>query len=164
MSGGSEGVLDLVGAVLVLAGALLALTAAIGLLRLPDVLSRMHAATKPQVVGLLLLLAGAALHLRNSVDVWMLVLTGAFSLITAPVTAHMVGRLAHRTGGVRHDLLHTDDLADELGARGGEPPAGDLAGAVGDPSRRAGRREGTDSSGGPTGTPGRGGADLDSEG
>ena len=144
MSGTTAGqVLDLVGAVLAVLGALLALTAAIGLLLLPDVLSRMHAATKPQVVGLLLILVGAALHLRSSVDVWMLVLTGAFALITAPVTAHMVGRLAHRTGGVRQDLLYVDDLADDLAAHGGEPPAGDAAGV----RSRAGDDTGTSADG-----------------
>ncbi|MDL5155343.1 monovalent cation/H(+) antiporter subunit G [Actinomycetospora termitidis] len=105
-------VLDLVGAVFLLLGALLALAAAIGLLRLPDVLSRMHAATKPQTAGLVLVVIGAALLLRTSVDTWMLVLVGAFQLITAPVTAHLVGRLAYRSGGVRPDLLHRDDLAD----------------------------------------------------
>ena len=47
---GQVGVLDLIGAVLILIGALLCLIAAIGLLRLPDVLSRMHAATKPQTL------------------------------------------------------------------------------------------------------------------
>lgn len=106
------GVLDLVGAVLLLLGALLALAAAIGLLRLPDVLSRMHAATKPQTTGLVLVVIGAALLLRTSVDVWMLVLVAAFQLITAPVTAHLVGRLAYRSGGVREDLLHRDELAE----------------------------------------------------
>lgn len=106
------GVLDLVGAVLLLLGALLALAAAIGLLRLPDVLSRMHAATKPQTTGLVLVVIGSALLLRTSVDVWMLVLVGAFQLITAPVTAHLVGRLAYRSGGVREDLLHRDELAE----------------------------------------------------
>lgn len=106
------GVLDLVGAVLLLLGALLALAAAIGLLRLPDVLSRMHAATKPQTTGLVLVVIGSALLLRTSVDVWMLVLVAAFQLITAPVTAHLVGRLAYRSGGVREDLLHRDELAE----------------------------------------------------
>jgi len=106
------GVLDLVGAVLLLLGALLALAAAIGLVRLPDVLSRMHAATKPQTTGLVLVVIGSALLLRTSVDVWMLVLVAAFQLITAPVTAHLVGRLAYRSGGVRADLLYRDELAE----------------------------------------------------
>lgn len=107
------GVLDVAGTVLVLLGALLALTSAIGLLRLPDLLSRMHAATKPQTTGLLLVVLGTALLLRTSVDVWMLVLTGAFQLITAPVTAHVVARLAYRSEGVRPELLHVDELADD---------------------------------------------------
>jgi multicomponent Na+:H+ antiporter subunit G len=114
-------VLDWAGAVLMVIGAVLALTAAIGLLRLPDVLSRMHAATKPQVLGVVLLAVGAALHLRTSVDTWMLVLTAVFQVITAPVTAHLVGRLAHRTGGVRPDLLHVDELADHPGHAAADP-------------------------------------------
>ena len=105
-------VLDAVGTVSIVLGVVLTLVASVGLLSLPDVLSRMHAATKPQVVGLLLVVLGGALHLRTSVDVWMLVLVGAFQLITAPVTAHVVGRLAHRGEGVRGDLLHVDELVD----------------------------------------------------
>ncbi|GAA4752670.1 monovalent cation/H(+) antiporter subunit G [Actinomycetospora chibensis] len=108
-----ELVLDTIGTVAIVLGVLLALVASVGLLSLPDVLSRMHAATKPQVVGLLLIVIGGALHLRTSPDVWMLVLVGAFQLVTAPVTAHVVGRLAHRgEGGVRRDLLYVDELTD----------------------------------------------------
>ncbi|MEJ2888371.1 monovalent cation/H(+) antiporter subunit G [Actinomycetospora aeridis] len=116
MSAGSEdglaATLDAVGTVAIVLGVLLTLVASVGLLSLPDVLSRMHAATKPQTVGLVLVVIGGALHLRTSVDVWMLVLVGAFQLVTAPVTAHVVGRLAHRGDGVRRDLLHVDELRD----------------------------------------------------
>jgi multicomponent Na+:H+ antiporter subunit G len=108
-----ELVLDTIGAVAIVLGVLLTFVASIGLLSLPDVLSRMHAATKPQVVGLLLIVLGGALYLRTSPDVWMLVLVAAFQLVTAPVTAHVVGRLAHRgEGGLRRDLLYVDELAD----------------------------------------------------
>lgn len=89
-------VLDVLTAVLILSGSALALTAAIGVLRFPDTLSRMHAATKPQVLGLLLVLAGAAIRLRGHPDVGMLILTGMFTLITAPVIANQVGQLAYR--------------------------------------------------------------------
>lgn len=89
-------VLDVVSAVLVLCGSALALTAAIGVVRFPDTLTRMHAATKPQVLGLLLVLAGAAIRLRGNVDVGMIILTALFTLITAPVVAHRVGQLAFR--------------------------------------------------------------------
>jgi multicomponent Na+:H+ antiporter subunit G len=105
-------VLDIVTAVLVLSGSALALTAAIGVMRFPDTLSRMHSATKPQVLGLLLVLAGAAIQLRGNVDIGMLFLTGIFTLITAPVIGQRVGQLAYREGNVRRDLLTADEIRD----------------------------------------------------
>ena len=88
----------------------LALTAAIGVVRFPDTLSRMHAATKPQVLGLLLVLAGAAIRLRGNVDVGMVILTGLFTVITAPVVANRVGQLAYREQNIRDDLLTRDEM------------------------------------------------------
>ncbi|RVW01240.1 monovalent cation/H(+) antiporter subunit G [Rhodococcus xishaensis] len=88
--------LDVVAATCILIGSFLALTAAIGLVRFPDTLSRMHAATKPQVVGLVLVLAGAVIRLRGNIDIWMLVLVGMFTLLTAPMIAYSVGRVAYR--------------------------------------------------------------------
>jgi multicomponent Na+:H+ antiporter subunit G len=105
-------VAEILTAVLILSGSALALTAAIGLLRFPDTLSRMHSATKPQVLGLLLVLAGAAIQLGGNVDIGMLILTGVFTLITAPVIAQRVGQLAYREGHVRADLLIVDELRD----------------------------------------------------
>ena len=105
-------VLDVLTAVLILSGSALALTAAIGVLRFPDTLSRMHAATKPQVLGLLLVLAGAAIRLRGHPDVGMLILTGMFTLITAPVIANRVGQLAYREQNIRDDLMTADELRD----------------------------------------------------
>jgi multicomponent Na+:H+ antiporter subunit G len=113
--------LDVVSGVLVIAGSALALTASIGVVRFPDTLSRMQAATKPQVLGLLLVLGGAAVRLRGNVDVGMILLTGIFALITAPVIANRVGRLAYYERGVREDLLTDDQLAEDTkGATRGE--------------------------------------------
>ena len=103
---------DIVAAVLILSGSALALTAAIGVVRFPDTLSRMHAATKPQVLGLLLVLAGAAVRLRGNIDVGMLILTGLFTIITAPVIANRVGQLAHREQNFRDDLVTRDEMHD----------------------------------------------------
>jgi multicomponent Na+:H+ antiporter subunit G len=132
---GLEVVLDVVGTVAIVLGVVLTLVASVGLLSLPDVLSRMHAATKPQVLGLLLVVIGGALHLRTSVDVWMLVLVGAFQLVTAPVTAHVVGRLAHGGDGLRRDLLHVDELAERPDGvdPGPDAPEPDEEDAVEDP-------------------------------
>lgn len=87
---------DVISSVLLVLGALLALTTAIGLLRFRDTLSRMHASTKPQTLGLLLMLGGAIIRLENSLDVGMLVLAGLFALTTAPVIGHRIGRLVYR--------------------------------------------------------------------
>ena len=103
--------LDILAAICILIGSFLALTAAIGIVRFPDTLSRMHAATKPQVVGLVLVLVGAVIRLHGNVDIWMLVLIGLFTLLTAPVIAHSVGRVAYREQRGRDGLQmkHNDD-------------------------------------------------------
>ena len=103
-------VIDVIAGACLLSGAVLSLAAGLGLLRFPDLLARMHSATKPQVLGLLLILTGTALRLGNVVDITTLALVGAFQLAVAPVAAHMVGRAAYRTGQFRRDLLITDEL------------------------------------------------------
>jgi multicomponent Na+:H+ antiporter subunit G len=110
---------DLVTAVLVLSGSTLSLTAAIGVVRFPDTLTRMHAAAKPQVLGLLLVLMGAAVRLRGNADVGMLILTGLFTVITAPVVANRVGQLAYREQNIRDDLLIRDEMREFV--ENGEP-------------------------------------------
>jgi multicomponent Na+:H+ antiporter subunit G len=116
---------DIVTSVLVLGGSTLALTAAVGVVRFPDTLTRMHAASKPQVLGLLLVLAGAAVQLRGQVDVGMIILTGLFTVITAPVVANRVGQLAYREQNIRDDLLITDEMREVAsnGESGGAPQA-----------------------------------------
>jgi multicomponent Na+:H+ antiporter subunit G len=103
-------ILDIAAAGCLIAGALLSLAAGVALVRFPDLLSRMHAATKPQVLGLLLMLTGCALRLRTGADITTLLLVGAFQLATAPVAAHMIGRAAYRNQA-RTDRLLVDELA-----------------------------------------------------
>ena len=104
--------LTVVSSALMLTGVLLALVAAVGLVRLPDVLSRMHAATKPATLGLLLITVGAALRMQDAGDAVKLVLVAAFQFLTAPVAAHMIGRAAYRSGAGAVDELVVDDLHD----------------------------------------------------
>ncbi|MEW2380718.1 monovalent cation/H(+) antiporter subunit G [Micromonospora sp. NPDC047707] len=102
-------VADWLAAVLLVAGALLSLAAGIGVLRFPDVLDRMHAATKPQTLGVLLLLTGVALRLRSPSDLGMIALVGLFQLATAPVAAQMIGRAAYRTRRLDRGRVESDD-------------------------------------------------------
>lgn len=104
---------DIASAVLLLLGALSCLFGAVGLLRLPDMLGRLQAASKPQTLGLLLVLAGTALRVELE-SAATLVLVAFFQVITAPVISQLAGRSAYRSGGVRRDLLVVDQLAGKL--------------------------------------------------
>ncbi|CAN5443142.1 monovalent cation/H(+) antiporter subunit G [soil metagenome] len=80
---------------LLLSGVGMALVAAIGLRRFPDVLTRMHAASKPSMLGVVCVLVAAALVL-GSIDAYMkLTLVAALQLVTTPTGSHMVGRAVH---------------------------------------------------------------------
>ena len=103
---------DVLSAVLMLAGALSCLLGALGLVRLPSLLSRLQAATKPQTLGLFLILAGTALRVDLE-SAATLLLVGLFQVITAPVISQIVGRSVHRSGGVRPEVLVVDELAEE---------------------------------------------------
>ncbi|MEU3269216.1 monovalent cation/H(+) antiporter subunit G [Saccharomonospora sp. NPDC006951] len=106
---------DWICAVLLISGALFCVVGAYGVLRLPDAVSRLQAATKPQTLGLLLILAGAAVRLEPQYAVG-LVIAGLFQVITAPVLSQLFGRSAYRTGAVDRSTLVADDLDERLRA------------------------------------------------
>lgn len=112
-------VMDVAGLVFLLMGALLCVAAAIGLLRFPDLLTRMHAGTKPQVLGVVLVMIGVGLRTRSGLDVGMLVLVTIFQMATIPAGAHMVGRAGFRTGQIAPTDIHLGrrDHEDETGQR-----------------------------------------------
>ncbi|ACU96520.1 monovalent cation/H(+) antiporter subunit G [Saccharomonospora viridis] len=112
---------DIVSSVFLLGGALFCLVGAFGLLRFPDLLSRLQAATKPQTIGLIMVLIGVGLQLRF-VDAVGLVLVALLQVITAPVLSQLVGRAAYRTGIIEKSMLVHDHLGDRLRREGLEPP------------------------------------------
>ncbi|MDA8372416.1 MAG: monovalent cation/H(+) antiporter subunit G [Nocardiopsaceae bacterium] len=97
-----------------LVGALLSFAAGVGLIRFPDLLSRMHTAAKPQVLGLLLILVGIGIRLAPEPRVGVLVLIALFQILTVPVASHIAARAAYRTGRIRRDLISVDELQAEL--------------------------------------------------
>ncbi|KOX16744.1 cation:proton antiporter [Nocardiopsis sp. NRRL B-16309] len=111
-------VLDWVAVLCLLAGAMLSFVASVGLIRFPDLLSRMHTAAKPQVLGLLLVLVGIGLRLlpeeTGIFTVGTLAVVGLFQVITVPVAAHIAARVGYRTGRIDEDLLVADELFDRL--------------------------------------------------
>jgi multicomponent Na+:H+ antiporter subunit G len=104
---------DVACAVLMLAGAAFCLLGAVGLVRLPDLPARLQAATKPQTLGLLLILLGTAFRVSPESAI-TLVLVVLFQVVTAPVVSQIVGRSAYRSGTLDRDRLVVDDLATQM--------------------------------------------------
>lgn len=127
-----DDVLDLVAAICLLLGAFLSLAAGVGLLRFPDALSRLHAATKPQILGLIFVVTAIALESRSWSTLLALVPVILFQVLTAPVSAHMVGRAGYRTKNFRSDLLLVDELDDAVDRATREADRAASAGADGE--------------------------------
>lgn len=102
--------LQIVVSLLLLAGCVLALLAAVGLHRFPDVLCRMHAATKPATLGLVLIAMAVGLSVTAPGSTVKLLLVVVLQFLTTPVAAHMVGRAAYRSGIPLSDLTVMDEL------------------------------------------------------
>ncbi|AJD40526.1 MULTISPECIES: monovalent cation/H(+) antiporter subunit G [Rhizobium] len=97
-------------ALTMLAGAFFALSAAIGVVRLPDLYSRMHAASKAGSVGSGLLLLAAGLY-SGELAIFARAAAGVvFLLLTAPVAAHLLAKAAHETGHKLWELSVRDDM------------------------------------------------------
>jgi multicomponent Na+:H+ antiporter subunit G len=110
----ADELLDIGSVLCLFLAALLSLAAGVGIVRFQDPLSRMHAATKPQILGLVCALVALGLQAENGATVAMLVPILIFQMLTAPVSAHMVGRAGYRGRHVRRDLLLRDELEDAI--------------------------------------------------
>jgi multicomponent Na+:H+ antiporter subunit G len=102
--------------ILVLLGAFLSLFSAIGLIRLPDIYTRSHAATKSVTLGVLCILSGAFLYfavVQHTISARLL-LGIIFVFITAPVAGHLICRAAYRSKVPLWEKSVQDDLKEVL--------------------------------------------------
>jgi multicomponent Na+:H+ antiporter subunit G len=88
--------LDMIASGCLILGAFMSLLAGIAVVRFPDTMSRIHAATKPQVLGIILLMVGVGLRLGSPAVIGTLVLIVILQFVTAPVSAHLTVRVAYR--------------------------------------------------------------------
>lgn len=94
----TEMILALVVAVMLVAGGIFTFLAAVGLVRLPDVYTRMHAASKAGTVGSGLMLLAAGIHAFDIAILTRALAGFVFFVLTAPVAAHLVASAAHGAG------------------------------------------------------------------
>jgi multicomponent Na+:H+ antiporter subunit G len=83
---------------LFVAGAIFALLAGVGVLRMPDVFTRMQASTKASTLGLGCLLGAIVLRHPDLSFAIRAASIGAFMLLTTAVAAHVIARAAARSG------------------------------------------------------------------
>lgn len=109
---------DVISLILIVLGAVFVLTAAVGVARFKDTMSRVHAVTKPQTTGLIFMILGALIRVTGTEsfgvaersDIGFLVLLVLFAMITSPVTGQRLSRVARREGlyGKKEDMSRND--------------------------------------------------------
>ncbi len=108
---------EILTALLLVLGSLFSFVAALGMLRLPDTVIRMHAATKAGTLGAgLILIAEAFFYAELGITLRALAAI-TFLLLTAPVAAHLIGRAAYRSGIQLSSRTWVDHLSDDMQSR-----------------------------------------------
>lgn len=89
---------EVVSLTLLIAGAFFLLVGSVGIVRLPDFFTRTHATGKTDTLGLILALAGVAVHDGLTLNSAKLLVAAAFVALTSPVGTHALARAAYRSG------------------------------------------------------------------
>lgn len=89
---------DIIVGILLIIGAFFALVASIGLIRLPDVYSRMHAASKAGTVGSGLMMIALAISSADAATAIRSMAGLLFFILTAPIAAHLLAQAAYKVG------------------------------------------------------------------
>lgn len=110
-----NGLLDIFGAMLLVAGTAFLFLGGLGLNRMPDVFNRIQVGTKTTTLGTLLTLGGVACLQPD----WAvkLLLIGLFLLFTNPLSSQVLARAAHRSGSLKTSATVTDHYADDQGGK-----------------------------------------------
>src|SRR5687767_12718255 len=107
---------QLVGEIALLAGALLILLAAIGVLRFPDALTRMHALSKASTLGVSIALLGAAVSRTDINDVTSLLFATVLQAATNPVASTLLMQATYYAEGIDNRVDTVDELAEAVAA------------------------------------------------
>ncbi|MEO1129279.1 MAG: monovalent cation/H(+) antiporter subunit G [Planctomycetota bacterium] len=107
--------------VLTIVGALFGAIAAIGIVRMPDLYTRMQSATKAGSLGVACVIFAAAIHFQDAITTVEAALVIAFLFGTAPVASILIGQAAYRIGLPLWSATSRDDLREHLDQDSAEP-------------------------------------------
>jgi len=108
-------IIRITGALLTLGGSFFLFLGALGIVRMPDIYTRMQAGTKATTLGNILTLMGLGMLMPQ----WLpkIILLILFILITNPISSHALARAAHRAGiPLAHDSVFDVLTEDEQSA------------------------------------------------
>ncbi|WP_235525042.1 monovalent cation/H(+) antiporter subunit G [Planococcus glaciei] len=108
--------------ILISVGVIFSVVTALGLVRLPDVYTRTHAASKSSTLGVMCILGGTFIHfwLREDHFNPQLVIAIAFLFITSPVAGHLIGRASYMSGIPLAEETVRDDMKIAVEKKKGE--------------------------------------------
>jgi len=101
---------DIIIMIIISLGTLFILLAAVGLLRMPDLYLRMSVTTKAATLGVGLILTGLALHYMQTSITTSVIAIIVFLLLTAPISAHVIGRASYFVGVPMWEKTKIDEL------------------------------------------------------
>ena len=112
-----HGLAAIIAGILILVGGLFSLLAVVGLWRLPDIYTRMHAASKAGTLGSGLMLIAIAVYSGDGSTVSRALAGVVFFLLTAPISAHLLAKAAYAVGYKLSPISVADDLRDAANDR-----------------------------------------------
>lgn len=106
---------QLVGEIALFGGALLILLAAVGVVRFPDALTRMHALSKASTLGVSIALLGAAVARTDINDITSLLFATVLQAATNPVSSTLLMQATYYAEGIANRVDTVDELAETVG-------------------------------------------------
>lgn len=103
-------IIDILAALFMVAGSFFMLVASLGVFRMPDLLTRMHATTKSGVLGAGLIMCAVMLFFVDSGVTLKALAVMAFTTLTSPIAAHAIGRAGYFIGVPLWDKTVKDEL------------------------------------------------------
>jgi multicomponent Na+:H+ antiporter subunit G len=108
---------------ILLLGLAFCLLAGVGIVRMPDIFTRMQASTKAGTLGIACIIAAVAIHFGDAITALQAGLVIAFLFLTAPIASHLIARSVHFYGVYGWDANALDEMTDMRIINAARPPA-----------------------------------------